>query len=77
MTREPPCCHTGQAQSHFCGVRSGDHYMPLQRLTLYHMSCFAIGFSVLDTTEYPQAHFAVAKVSQYWMQHAIMGCLLP
>jgi hypothetical protein len=51
--------------------------MPLQRLTLYHMSCFAIGFSVLDTTEYPQAHFAVAKVSQYWMQHAIMGCLLP
>jgi hypothetical protein len=29
--------------------------MPLQRLTLDHMSCFAIGFPLLGTTEYPQA----------------------
>jgi hypothetical protein len=32
------------AQSHFHGVRPGDHYMPLQRLTVDHMSCFATGF---------------------------------
>jgi hypothetical protein len=51
------------AQSHFHGVMPGDHYMPLQRLTIDHMSCFAIGFLVLGTTEYPQASFVVAKVS--------------
>jgi hypothetical protein len=28
------------------GVRPGDHYMPLQRLTLVYMSCFAIGFPI-------------------------------
>jgi hypothetical protein len=44
-------------------MRVGDHYMPLQRLTLDHMSCFAIGFSLLGMTEYPQAPFTVAKVS--------------
>jgi hypothetical protein len=68
MSREPPCCHAGQAQSLFHGVRRGDHYMPLQRLTLDHMSCFAIGFPLLGTTEYPQTPFAVAKVSPYWVQ---------
>jgi hypothetical protein len=36
--------------------------MPLRRLTPAHMSCFAIGFPLLGTTEYPQAHFPVAKV---------------
>jgi hypothetical protein len=42
--------------------------MPLQRLTLDRMSCFAIGFPLFDTTEYAQAPFAVAKVSPYWVQ---------
>jgi hypothetical protein len=37
--------------------------MSLQRLTLDHMSCFAIGFPLLGMTEYPQDPFAVAKVS--------------
>jgi hypothetical protein len=32
--------------------------MPLQRLTLDHMSCFAIGFPLLDMIEYPQAPVA-------------------
>jgi hypothetical protein len=41
--------------------------MPLQRLTLDHMSCFVIGFRLLGTTEYSQALFGVAKVSQYWV----------
>jgi hypothetical protein len=63
MTRKPPCCHASQAQSHFHGVRPGDHYMSLQRLTLDHMSYFAIGFSVLGMTEFPHAPFTVAKVS--------------
>jgi hypothetical protein len=67
VTREPPCCHAGQAQSHFHGV-SVDHYMPLQRLTLDRMSCFAIGLPLLCTTEYPHAPFVVAKVSPYWVQ---------
>jgi hypothetical protein len=68
MTREPPCCHAHEIQSHFCGVRQGDHYMPLQRLTLDHMSSFAIGFPLLGTTEYPQAPFIITKVSPYWVQ---------
>jgi hypothetical protein len=68
VTRKPPCYHAGQAQSHFYGVRPGDHYMILQRLALDHMSCFVLGFPLLGTTEYPQALFAVAKVSQYWVQ---------
>jgi hypothetical protein len=42
--------------------------MSLQRLTLDHMSCFAIGFPLLGTTEYRQAPFAVAKISPYWVQ---------
>jgi hypothetical protein len=68
MTRKPPCCHASQAQLHLCGVRPGDHYMPLERLTLDHMSSFAIGFPLLGTTEYPQTPFVVAKVSQNWIQ---------
>jgi hypothetical protein len=36
--------------------------MPLQSLTLDCMSCFAIGFYLLGTTENPQAPFTVAKV---------------
>jgi hypothetical protein len=76
MTREPPCYHAGQAQSHFRGVRPGDHYMPLQRLTLYHMSFYAIGFPLLGTTEYPQAPFAVAKVFLYWVQQNTLRPLL-
>jgi hypothetical protein len=76
VTTEPPCCHAGEAQSQFHGVRLGDHYMPLQMLTLDHMSCFAIGFPVLGTIEYPQAPFAVAKVSQYWIQQNILRPLL-
>jgi hypothetical protein len=42
--------------------------MPLQRLTLDHISSFGIGFSLLGTTEYPQASFTVANVHQYWVQ---------
>jgi hypothetical protein len=50
--------------------------MPLQRLTLGHMSCFAIGFPLLGTTEYPQAPFAVAKVFPYWVQQNTLRPLL-
>jgi hypothetical protein len=64
------------AQLHFYSVRPGDHYMPLQRLTLDHMSCFAIGLPLLGTTEYPQAPFAVANVSQYWVQQNTLRPLL-
>jgi hypothetical protein len=32
------------------------------------MSCFAIGFPLLGTMEYPQAPFVIAKVSPYWVQ---------
>jgi hypothetical protein len=76
VTRKPPCFHADQAHSHFRGVRPGDHYMPLQRLTLDRMSCFAIGFPLLGTTEYPQTPFAVAKVSPYWVQQNTLGPLL-
>jgi hypothetical protein len=48
--------------------------MPLQGLTLDHMSYFVIGFPLLGTTEYPQAPFAVAKVSPYWVQ---LNTLMP
>jgi hypothetical protein len=41
--------------------------MALQRLTLDRMSSFAIGFSLLGKTEYPQGPFAIAKVSSYWV----------
>jgi hypothetical protein len=68
VTRKPLCYHAGQARSHFHGVRPGDHYMTLQRLALDLMSCFALGFPLLGTTEYPQALFVVAMVSQYWVQ---------
>jgi hypothetical protein len=41
--------------------------MPLQRSTLDRMSCFALGFPLLDITQYPQAPFTVAKVSLCWI----------
>jgi hypothetical protein len=50
--------------------------MPLQILTLDCMSCFAIGFPLLGTAEYPQANFIVAKVSPYWVQHNTLRPLL-
>jgi hypothetical protein len=50
--------------------------MPLQWLTLDHMSCFAIGFLLLGTIEYPQTPFIVPKVSPYWIQQNILGPLL-
>jgi hypothetical protein len=50
--------------------------MPLQRLTLDHMFCFAIGFPLLGTTEYPQAPFAVAKAFPYWVQQNTLRPLL-
>jgi hypothetical protein len=52
--------------------------MPLRRLTPDHMSCFVIGFPLLGTTEYPQAPFAIAKVSPSWVQqNTIMAPLAP
>jgi hypothetical protein len=50
--------------------------MPLQRLTLDRMSCFAIGFPLLRTTEYPQAPFTVGKVSPYWLEQNTLRPLL-
>jgi hypothetical protein len=41
--------------------------MPLRRLTPDRMSCFTIDFPLFGTTEYPQAPFAVAKISPYWV----------
>jgi hypothetical protein len=52
--------------------------MSLRRLTPDHMSCFAIGFPLLGTTEYPQAPFANAKVSPSWVQqNTLMAPLAP
>jgi hypothetical protein len=42
--------------------------MPLRRLTADRISCFAIGFPLLGTIEYPQAPFAIAKVFPSWVQ---------
>jgi hypothetical protein len=50
--------------------------MPLQRLTLDHMSYFIIYFPLLGTTEYPQAPFTVTKVSSYWVQQNTLRPLL-
>jgi hypothetical protein len=50
--------------------------MPLQRLTLDHMSCFVIGFPLLGTTEYHKASFIIAKVSPYWAQQNTIRPLL-
>jgi hypothetical protein len=50
--------------------------MPLQRLTLDHMSCFVIGFPILGTTEYPQAPLTIAKVSLCWVQQNTLRPLL-
>jgi hypothetical protein len=50
--------------------------MPLQRLTLDHMSYFAIGFPLFGTTEYPQAPFTVAKVSPDQVQQNTLRPLL-
>jgi hypothetical protein len=49
------------------GVWPKDHYMPLQRLTRDRLSYFAIGFPLLGITLYPQAPFAIAKVSPCWV----------
>jgi hypothetical protein len=52
--------------------------MPLRRLTPERMSCFAIGFPLLGTTEYPQAPFTIAKVSPSWVkQNTLMAPLAP
>jgi hypothetical protein len=51
----------------FFGVWPRDHYMSLQMSTLDCMSYFAIGFPLLDITQYPQTPFAIAKVSPYWV----------
>jgi hypothetical protein len=50
--------------------------MPLQRLTLDHMSYFTIGFSLLGTIEYHQAPFTVANVSPYRVQQNTVRPLL-
>jgi hypothetical protein len=50
--------------------------MPLQRLTLDRMSCFANGFPLLGTTEYPHATFTVANVSPYWVQQNTLRPIL-
>jgi hypothetical protein len=49
------------------GVWLRYHYMPLQRSTLDRISSFALGFLLLDITQYPQASFTVAKISPYWI----------
>jgi hypothetical protein len=52
--------------------------MPLRRLTPDRMSCFAIGFPLLGTTEYPQAPFTIPKVSPSWVQqNTLMAPLAP
>jgi hypothetical protein len=52
--------------------------MPLRRLTSDRMSCFAIGFSLLGTTEYHQTPFAIAKISSSWVQqNTLMAPLAP
>jgi hypothetical protein len=60
----------------FFGVWPRDHYMPLWRLTPARTSCFALGFPLLGTTEYPQAPFTVAKVFPYWVQQNTLRPLL-
>jgi hypothetical protein len=40
------------------------------------MSYFAIGFPLLGMTQYPQAPFAIAKVSPYWVWHNTLSPLL-
>jgi hypothetical protein len=50
--------------------------MPLQRLTIDRMSCFAIGFPLLGTTEYHQAPFTTTNVSPYWVQQNIIRPLM-
>jgi hypothetical protein len=57
-------------------MRPGDHYKPLQRLTLDHMTQFAVGFPLLGTIEYPHAPFAVAKYFPYWVQQNTLRPLL-
>jgi hypothetical protein len=52
--------------------------MPLWRLTPDRMSCFAIGFPLLGTTEYPQGPFTNAKVPPSWVQqNTLMAPLAP
>jgi hypothetical protein len=50
--------------------------MPLQMLTLDHMSCFTICFPLLGITEYPQSPFTIAKDSSYWVQQNTLRPLL-
>jgi hypothetical protein len=60
------------------GVWPRNHYMPLRRLTPARMSCFVIGFPLLGTIEYPQALFAIGKVSPSWVQqNTLMTPLAP
>jgi hypothetical protein len=40
------------------------------------MSCYAIGFPLLGTTEYPHAPFTFAKVPPYWGQQNTIRPLL-
>jgi hypothetical protein len=40
------------------------------------MSCFVISFPLLGMTEYPQALFTVAKVSEYWVGQIALRPLL-
>jgi hypothetical protein len=51
--------------------------MPLEKLTLDHMSYFVIGSSMLGMTEYPQIPFIIAKVFLYWVQQNTLIPLLP
>jgi hypothetical protein len=50
--------------------------MPLQMLTLDHMSCFTICFPLLSITEYPQSPFTIAKDSSYCVQQNTLRPLL-
>jgi hypothetical protein len=58
------------------GAWPRDHYMPLQKLALVYVSCFFLGFPLLDITQYPQTPFIVAKVFPYWISHNTLRPLL-
>jgi hypothetical protein len=40
------------------------------------MSCFALGFILLDITQYPQTPFVIAKVFPYLISHNTLKPLL-
>jgi hypothetical protein len=50
--------------------------MSLQRLTLDHMSYFAIGFPLLGIAEYPHAPFIIDKVFPYLVPQNTLRPLL-